>query len=288
MRNKIIGFVIAFGLLATLLYSQLGPAVRIPDGSDSAPGLAFFRNSITGIYLGGSRSLGIAAESLLFEGATADGSEMTLAVTDPTADYTYNLPDQSADTYFLHASPDADIGTGFLANPMFPLTAGVPVPVDATIGDLEMYVQRFYLPFPLTVGAIYGINEAGTNTGSGNGGLGAAIYEDVDATGSVLFSCIVTDPGGDGAIDCNGTDVLLQPGWYRLGLCGEDVDDEMWGGALQVSSLLATTWNTLALTQVMIGEAAEDCTGAGVVPSFTGALEDSATEVAFWIIASDN
>ncbi len=286
MRNKVIGFTLVFGLLAVLLYGQLGPAVRIPDGSDAAPGLAFFRNSITGIYLFGSRSLGIAAESMVFEGATADASEMTLSYVDPTADTTYRFPTDKADTYDILTVPDADAALAFLVNPLIGMVVDAVDIVDAQIGDLEMYVQRFYLPFPMTVGAVYGINEAGGDTASSNGDLGAAIYEDADA-GVIVFSCTFADAGGDGAIDCDGTDALLQPGWYRLGLCGEDVSDEMWGGGLQTSALYATTWNVFPLASLVIGESTNDCTSTALVPATTGALEDSATEIAFWILGPD-
>jgi len=41
------------------------------------------------------------ANALIFEGATADAHETTLALTDPTADATINLPAMSAGTYYL-------------------------------------------------------------------------------------------------------------------------------------------------------------------------------------------
>jgi len=286
LRAKVIGAFLLGGLLTTLLFSQAGPQLRIPAGSETQPGLVFYLDSLMGFYRNAAGDMGFGFETISFEGVTADASETQLQVAEPTADNTYIIPTDAADSYDILAVPDADQALAFLANPIYGWTADAIVPVDATIGDLEMYVQRFYLPFPMTVGAVYGINEAGAQTAGSAGDLGAAIYEDLDA-GAIVFSCTFADAGGDGAIDCDGTDVKLYPGWYRLGLCGEDVSDEMWGGALEVDALAATTWNTFPLTSLIIGESTNDCTSTAIVPATTGALEDSATEIVFWVLAPD-
>ena len=108
----------------------------------------------------------------------------------------------------------------------------------------------------------------------------------ISTAGSLLFSCITADLGGDNPIDCDGTDVKLYPGWYRIGFCGDDVTDEIWGGGKEVNALMGLTWDLLPVASQMIGEAAQNCTNA-VVPSFTGALEDADTEIIFWVLAPD-
>ena len=273
-------------LLTLFVLGQAGPFLRMPAGSETEPGLGFYRDNVMGFYRDAAGDMGFGFESMSFEGATADAHETTINIAEPTADNTYIFPADTVDSYDVLAVPDADAALAFLSNPIYGWAADAVVPVDATIGDLEMYVQRFYLPFPMTVGAVYAINEAGAQTASSNGDLGVRIYQDADA-GAALFTCAVADAGGDGAIDCDGTDVKLYPGWYRIGFCGEDVSDEMFGGALEVSTLMATTWNTFPLASLIIGESANDCTSTALPPATTGALEDSATEVIFWVLGPD-
>tara|TARA_R100001530_G_scaffold105498_1_gene73647 strand:+ start:176 stop:1048 length:873 start_codon:yes stop_codon:yes gene_type:complete len=286
LRTKVIVACLVGGFFTVLVLGQIGPYLQMPAGSETSPGLAFFRDNIMGFYRDGDGDMGFGFEKMSFEGATADASEATIEIEEPTADTTFLFNTDSADTYDILMVPDGEAALSVLVNPLYAATADAFTPVDATIGDLEMYVQRFYLPSPITVGAVYGISEQGAQTASTNGDLGAAIYEDADA-GAQLFICAVADQGGTAAVDCDGTDVTLQTGWYRLGMCGEDVSDEMWGGALPTETDIQVVLNQLPLASITVGESANDCTSTGIPPSTTGALEDSTTEYAFWALGPD-
>ena len=70
--------------------------------------------------------------SILFEGATADAHETTLAVTDPTADRTITLPDATGTIALLGSIA---LGTDTTGNYMADLTAGTGVTITHTPGE---------------------------------------------------------------------------------------------------------------------------------------------------------
>jgi len=82
-----------------LLTNELGletdtKKLKVGDGTTAWTSLAYFPSIVTGGTVLGNLEIGTTG-TLTFEGSTADGFETTLAVTDPTADRTITLPDQS-------------------------------------------------------------------------------------------------------------------------------------------------------------------------------------------------
>jgi hypothetical protein len=82
-----------------LLTNELGletdtKKIKVGDGTTAWNSLAYFPSIVTGGTVLGNLEIGTTG-TLTFEGSTADGFETTLAVTDPTADRTITLPDQS-------------------------------------------------------------------------------------------------------------------------------------------------------------------------------------------------
>ena len=289
LRSKVIAACIVAGFVTVLVFGQLGPLLRMPDGSEPAPGLSFYRNANTGFYLAGDGNMGMGFESMTFEGVTADAFETTLSIVDPTVDITYQFRDPlTADTYDVLAVPDADLTNSYFLNPLMGQTLDASIPADATAGDSEMIVHTVYLPFPMTVGAIYGISEAGGDTANDTGYLGAAIYPNTDA-GVKLFTCSVADLDATAVVDCDGTDVVLHPGWYRVGFCSQNVSDQMWGGNLITESDVGVFLNQIPASTTWVAESANDCTGssAEVPPTTTGALTDNASEIVFFAFGQD-
>ena len=82
-----------------LLTNELGletdtKKIKVGNGSTAWNSLAYFPSIVTGGTVLGNLEIGTTG-TLTFEGSTADGFETTLAVTDPTADRTITLPDQT-------------------------------------------------------------------------------------------------------------------------------------------------------------------------------------------------
>jgi len=104
-----------------------------------------------------------------------------------------------------------------------------------------------------------------------------------------LFTCSVADLDATAVVDCDGTDVVLEPGWYRIGFCSENVSDQMWGGALPAELDTGVFLAQMPILTNPISEGANDCTGssAEVPADTTGALTDNVTEVVFWAIGQD-
>jgi hypothetical protein len=233
--------------------------------------------------------MGFGFETISFEGATADAFETQVTVEEPTVDTTYNLRAPAvADTLDVLAVDAGDQLLSFFVNPLNSILTQTSIPADATATDSEMIVQTFYLPQPMTIGKIYGISEAGSDTANDTGYLGAAIYENADA-GTKLFTCSVADLDATAAVACDGTDVVLEAGTYRIGFCSENVSDQMWGGALPAELDWGILLAQLPILTNPISEAANDCTGssAEVPASTTGALTDNVTEVPFWALGQD-
>ena len=83
----------------TLLANEVGletdtKKLKVGSGSTAWNSLAYFPSIVTGGTVLGNLEIG-STGTLTFEGSTADGFETTLAVTNPTADRTITLPNQS-------------------------------------------------------------------------------------------------------------------------------------------------------------------------------------------------
>jgi hypothetical protein len=83
----------------TLLANEVGletdtKKLKVGSGSTAWNSLAYFPSIVTGGTVLGNLEIG-SSGTLTFEGSTADGFETTLAVTNPTADRTITLPNQS-------------------------------------------------------------------------------------------------------------------------------------------------------------------------------------------------
>lgn len=83
----------------TLLANEVGletdtKKLKVGDGTTAWNTLAYFPSIVTGGTVLGNLEIGTTG-TLTFEGSTANDFETTLAVTDPTADRTITLPDQS-------------------------------------------------------------------------------------------------------------------------------------------------------------------------------------------------
>jgi hypothetical protein len=83
----------------TLLANELGlesdtKKIKIGNGTTAWNSLAYFPFVVSGGTVLGNLEIGTTG-TLTFEGSTANGFETTLAVTDPTADRTITLPNQS-------------------------------------------------------------------------------------------------------------------------------------------------------------------------------------------------
>ena|GEM_PF-939075 len=83
----------------TLLANEVGletdtKKLKVGNGSSAWNSLAYFPSIVSGGTVLGNLEIG-STGTLTFEGSTADGFETTLAVTNPTADRTITLPNQS-------------------------------------------------------------------------------------------------------------------------------------------------------------------------------------------------
>jgi len=106
--------------LAATFYA--GSAIKSEDLNDNYTqnlyktqevGARYFSN--TGGTMTGDLTLDAGAD-LIFEGTTSDAHETKLGVTDPTADQTYNLPNNSAGTYGILTTGDVGtVNTGMIA-----------------------------------------------------------------------------------------------------------------------------------------------------------------------------
>lgn len=122
--------------------------------------------ALTGGTVTGALEIG-AAGSLVFEGATADGSETTLAVTDPTADRTITLPDATGTVALLGLAQSfsaAQRGT------ISALTDGATITADFALAN----------NFSVTLGG----NRTLANPSNLTAGQSGVIFITQDATGS--------------------------------------------------------------------------------------------------------
>ena len=258
-------------LLTLFVLGQSGPLLRMPAGSETQPGLAFFRDNIMGFYRDAAGDMGFGFESMSFEGVTADASETTLAVTDATADVTYQFRTDLADTYEVLATPDADRTAGFF---MFPPYASGDALMNTTVTDDEMIVVTFYLPFHLQVDNVYARADFVADSGTDEK-LGIALYENADA-GTQLFEATSAEITVDGDLTFNVTDTALGPGWYRLGLCSGDIS----GVGFVASTIFDDEhWDVINLGGTSIMSSAANACTTGNPDTTTGALTDAETEL---------
>ena len=166
-----------------------------------------------------ANSLKLTTSGLTFEGATADAYETTLTATDPTADRTITLPNETG-TVLTSAT---SIGNSNLANSTVTI-GSTSVSLGATVTTfvgLSSLTSTALIGTTLYAGAIDAANTI--SIGSGNivfEGSTANAYETTvtatdstadrtitlpDATGTValLTSLSVTDAGGDGSLAYN-------------------------------------------------------------------------------------
>jgi len=166
-----------------------------------------------------ANSLKLTTSGLTFEGATADAYETTLTATDPTADRTITLPNETG-TVLTSAT---SIGNSNLANSSVTIgSTGVSLGATVTtFVGLSSLTSTALIGTTLYAGAIDAANTI--SIGSGNivfEGSTANAYETTvtatdstadrtitlpDATGTValLTSLSVTDSGGDGSLAYN-------------------------------------------------------------------------------------
>jgi hypothetical protein len=197
----------------------LGATVTAFDGIGT---LTAITGNVTTLNIGtdaAANSLKLTTSGLTFEGATADAYETTLTATDPTADRTITLPNETG-TVLTSAT---SIGNSNLANSAVTI-GSTSVSLGATVTTfvgLSSVTSTSVIGTTLYAGAIDAANTI--SIGSGNiifEGSTANAYETTvtstdatadrtitlpDATGTValLSSISVTDSGGDGSLAYN-------------------------------------------------------------------------------------
>ena len=120
----------------------------------------------TGGTVTGNLEIGTAG-SLTFEGSTADGSETTLAVTDPTADRTVTLPDATGTVALLSL---AQSYTAAQRGTISALTDGATITADFAVAN----------NFSVTLGG----NRTLANPSNQTAGQSGCIWITQDGTGS--------------------------------------------------------------------------------------------------------
>ena len=120
----------------------------------------------TGGTVTGNLEIGTAG-SLTFEGSTADGSETTLAVTDPTADRTVTLPDATGTVALLSL---AQTFTAAQRGTISALTDGATITADFAVAN----------NFSVTLGG----NRTLANPSNQTAGQSGCIWITQDGTGS--------------------------------------------------------------------------------------------------------
>ncbi|MAG28360.1 hypothetical protein CMI47_22775 [Candidatus Pacearchaeota archaeon] len=159
--------------------------------------------------------------SIVFEGATANDFETTLAVTDPTADRTLTLPD-ATDTIVGRATTDtltnktltAPVITEIDSGSSITLDATTSITLDAAAGDIALTPAATYdINIPANIGLTFGddgekIEGDGTHLTLSSGD---AIY--LTATSDVIVPAAVGITFGSGEkIEGNNTDLTVTSG----------------------------------------------------------------------------
>ncbi|MDO8631715.1 MAG: hypothetical protein Q7R41_14605, partial [Phycisphaerales bacterium] len=247
---------------------QLTPAdvgadrvVTIPDMGAAS---ALFASTLTTNTFDAANSIWGTSNSLVFEGASANGEELTMTVADITADLTITWANDLAGTYRPMTNIAADVTGGVFIMPPFGIAA---TDNDMTMADNTMYVYRVYVPQWITVANIYAKGTQGAQIAGGDDILGVAIFEDADA-GVDLASTLSADFTATADVIFNVTDVTLGPGMYRIGVCSGDADGVAFVAGDPLDDEAIDVYNAGAVT---IGTAANACV-AGDPPTTTGAL----------------
>lgn len=188
-------------------------SVPTANGPNSFTGINTFAGAVT--FSSTVAITGVLTTGLTFEGATADANETTLAITDPTADRTVTVPDQSGTILLVPSSASAS--QVFTATGTFNVPAAINmVWLTGTAagggggdsnggtgkggsggGAGEWCVRKPVIVTPgaaitVTLGAV---GAASSGTGSSNGG------DAVDTT----FDSLLTLDGGHGGLAGGGT-----------------------------------------------------------------------------------
>ena len=160
--------------------------------------------------------------SILFEGATADAHETTLAVTDPTADRTITLPDATGTIALLGSIA---LGTDTTGNYMADLTAGTGVTITHTPGEGS--------------NATIAIGQAvATNSN--------VQFNDVAAGGNVTITGNLTVNGTTTTV--NSTTVTVDDKNLELGATASPSDEGADGGGITLKGTTDKTFNWVDAT----------------------------------------
>lgn len=244
-----------------LTVADIATASRTMTLPDMGAASAVLASTLTTNTVGAANSVWGISNSLVFEGATADGSELTMTLADPTAAITISWANDLAGTYRPLTNIAADVTGGVWVIP----EVGA-VDVDLTMTDNTLYVYRLYLNHWQTVANIYITATQGADIAGSDDLIGVAIYEDADA-GTQLLEAISTDFAATGNQILNNTDATLGPGFYRVAVCSGDGS-----GIVNVAQTLDDEYiDVVNQGAVVIGTAANACV-AGDPPTTTGAL----------------
>ncbi len=222
---------------------------------------------------------------LLFEGATIDDNELLLQVSDPTADVTvlFRAGLDSADTYHALVVPDIDLTVADFMNPMTSFTTVAFA--AAGLADDVLIVQRFYLPYPLTVITVDFTNIDIANASASDNTIAVAFYEDADAGVQIVEALGATDDGAGNAIaadSINIADTTFEPGWYRIAFCAQDAsDNDVMTQTIHANVLLVMGGGTGEI----VGTGANACV-AGNPPDTTGAITNLPDFVPFILVTN--
>jgi len=222
--------------------------------------------------------------AIRWEGATADTEEFTLTVSDPTADVTviHRAGLDSADTYHVLVVPDGELTTSDFLNP---LTANTVAFGSASNADDVLLVQRFYLPYPLTVISVDITNTDLANASAGDNTIAVGIYEDADGGAQIVEVIGPTDDTANAVVNAytmNIADTTFEPGWYRIAFCAQDTTDNDIGSQTLHADVLLVFGGS---TGEIVGTAANPCVD-GNPPATTGAITGAANVIPFILVSN--
>lgn len=265
----------------TLLNGELGletntNKIKIGDGSTAWNSLAYFPFVVSGGTVTGNLEIGTTG-TLTFEGSTADGFETTLAVTNPTADRTITLPNQSgtvivsgnASIVNADISATAEIAVSKLAD-----GAARQVLQTDSAGTGVEWTDSLDLPGTLDV------TSTATFDGVISASAGAASTPSITFTGDLntgLYS-----PGADQfAISTAGTGRLFVDSTGRVGINTSSPTQllHIYDGAFQAQAATDNTNTDISLIRAVAGP-----TGGAV---FNIRAADGANDNSDWLITTN-
>lgn len=195
---------------------------------------------------------------------TSDTQAIRFAAAGPNftvGDGTYTFLSDSEDAYYVLTQPDGDLTGGAFTFPAIGASDSV-----TTTTDNALLCQQVFMPGILTVNNIMVRGVVGSDSATDDT-LAVAIYEDADA-GTRL---ITTGASSDFTTTANATlavtDTTLQPGFYRLCGCSQDIS----GVAFHAAALDDESIDVMNQGTVTFGTGANAC-ASGVPPTTTGAL----------------